>query len=478
MLFSEYFKIDINERETWFDPLLHLDTKLYVDPFLIFQDEFGPFRGSHNELIEFYESAFTLIAEAGEKKKSQPWNRAVQILGTPEVEEFCLGVTAAGTGGAGAGTGKAKLIAQAFHKAIMFGLGNPEHFETIQLFQENIAEDTISDAAGNILRHRFASYTKSICDELGIPTERRPHMRGRFNPSKRRWERIFVDAPINPYNGKQVLLVPKDYLRPMPTLNPSDFWGYCFDQNSDELRAEFGEEITRNVKKEVILEKALNDYGSVEDFVGFLERIGGTPYNLEKDPKGLIRWYYATKSFVARNPISLEFSDKKGFCEFIDRILLIFKNYVENQGGWELIYNDDGTAKSESACQRLFLGIVRHYCQANNIDLSPEVNIGRGPVDFKVSRGFEFRALIEVKLANNTRFWHGLESQLTKYLEAEEVSLGRFLIIAFNEKDIERLGDIYKRVNKVNLETQYEISHSLVEATFRPPSASKLRGER
>ncbi|WP_146010223.1 hypothetical protein [Acidimangrovimonas sediminis] len=475
MLFSECFKVEIDGSEPWFDPLLNLDTKLYIDPFLVFQDEFGPFVGAHQELIDFYDAAFQLVAEAGEAKAERPWNKAVSILGTPEVEELCLGVTASGTRGAGAAGGKAKLIAEAFHKAILFGLANPRHFETVQLFQEGIAEDTVSDAVGNILRHRFGAYTKAICDELGIPTEQHPHYRGRFNPKTRRWERIVIDAPINPFSGKQVLLVPKQYLRPMPTLNPDDFWGYCFDQNAQELRTELGEEISRNVKKEIILEKALGDYQSVEQFVAFLERIGGAPYDLDADPKGLVKWYHKTREFVRENPVKLAFTGQQDFPDFIMKLVAIFKNYVENQGGWELIHNDDGQPKSESACQRLFLGIVRHYCLANDIDVSPEVNIGRGPVDFKLSRGSSLTALIEMKLAKNTKFWSGLEKQLPKYLQAEEARIGHFLIVTFTDADVERLNDIYERVAAVNAKTGYEITHSLVEAVFRPPSASKLR---
>ncbi len=168
MLFSECFNIPIDGTEPWFDPLLTLDTGLYIDPFLIFQDEFGPFIGAHKELVSFYDVAFQLVAEAGATKTPIQWNKAISILGTPEVEEFCLGVTASGTRGAGTGGGKARLIAEALHKAIQFGLANPRHFETVQLFQKDIAEDTVSDAVGNILRHRFATYTKLVCDELDI----------------------------------------------------------------------------------------------------------------------------------------------------------------------------------------------------------------------------------------------------------------------------------------------------------------------
>ena len=474
MLFSEEFKINLDGTETWFDPLLSMDTKLYIDPFLIFQNEFGPFVGAHDELVAFYDTAFNLVAESGEGKTKKPWDKAVSILGTPEVEEFCLGVTATGTGGAGTGKGKAKLIAGGLHKAIMFGLANPKHFETVQLFQVGIAEDTISDAVGNILKHRFASYTKTVCEEYGIPTKKRPHIRGRFNPKNRRWEKIECDAPINPKSGKQVLLVPKEYLRPMPTLNPSDYWGYCHDQNAQELRTEFGDEITKSVNKEVILEKALGDYQSVEDFVSFLERIGGSPYDLEKDPKGLVRWYTESRDFVKKNPVSFTFSSESGFSTFVDKMLETFKNYVENQGGWKLIYNDDGSPKSESACQHLFLGIVRHYCIANNIDISPEVNIGRGPVDFKMSRGSEFNAMIEMKLAKNSKFWNGLERQLPKYIDAENAKIGKFIVIAFTENDVKKLKNIRGRVAMVNDKTRYEISSIVVEAPFKPKSASKI----
>ena len=37
--------------------------------------------------------------------------------------------------------------------------------------------------------------------------------------------------------------------------------------------------------------------------------------------------------------------------------------------------------------QAIFFGVADSYCDANNIDLTKEGNNGRGPVDFKLSRG-------------------------------------------------------------------------------------------
>ena len=76
---------------------------------------------------------------------------------------------------------------------------------------------------------------------------------------------------------------------------------------------------------------------------------------------------------------------KTEFVAFNQARLAEFRNYVENNAGWKLLWNDNGAPKSEEAAQLLFLGVIKHYRKANNIDISREVNIGRGPVDFKVS---------------------------------------------------------------------------------------------
>ncbi|MEZ6192419.1 MAG: hypothetical protein R3C45_14180 [Phycisphaerales bacterium] len=66
-----------------------------------------------------------------------------------------------------------------------------------------------------------------------------------------------------------------------------------------------------------------------------------------------------------------------------------FKQLVENNGLNEVIY-----PCKEKASQLLFFAIADAYCRANNLDLSPEVDSGRGPVDFKVSSGSDIRVLV------------------------------------------------------------------------------------
>lgn len=474
MKFSEYYNADINSSDEWFDPILNLDTKLFIDPFLIFDQEFGNFIGSHEELISFFQKQFKKIALTSGNPKSARWKRVEQDLLFPEVEELCLGYTAAGTGGAGSGTEVAKALALAIWEAIDVGVQSVDHFEEVQFFQEGINRDRISDTAAKILFHRFADYTKKICDKKSIDTREYTFKRTRYDITKGRWISGSFQLPANPYNGKAVLLCPKRFLRTDPTLNPDSYFSYMRAEQPEILRSELGEEILSSLNKSEIIKIAKRYPDTLENYVKREELKGSSPYNYKLDPKGLLRWYDVARKWAVDNRPTIAFHDKKSFVSSIDKAIDQFQNYVENQGGWKLLWNDNGTAKAEEAAQRLFLGIILHACMANNIDVSQEANIGRGPVDFKTSSGYNNRALIELKLAKNSKFWRGLEKQLPKYLQAEGVEKGYFVVVCYRDEDLERIIEIEGRVRTVNQKTPYDISAIVVDASRDKPSASKL----
>ena len=58
----------------------------------------------------------------------------------------------------------------------------------------------------------------------------------------------------------------------------------------------------------------------------------------------------------------------------------------------------------------------------SGIELDREVELGRGPVDFKASSGTSARLLIEVKKLHNGRFWNGLRYQLPSYLQSDNIN--------------------------------------------------------
>jgi hypothetical protein len=474
MRFSEHFAITRKKSETWFDPVLSIDTPLFIDPFLIYDNEKSVFRGSHSEIARFFKSIFTLIAKSGGEKYSNRYLKAITDLVFPEIEELCLGYTAAGTGGLGSGKELGSIMASAIWDAIQAGMVHIDHFEEVAILRENIGPDRISDITGNLLRHRLARYTQQICRRYGIPVTRFKYVHARYDVNKRRWIAGTFDLPINPYNRKAILLVPEFYLKDLPTINAADFWDYCVSFHSSDLRRELNFDITRNLPKKQIVEIARRHADLRNAYIDYRESRRSRPYNLTTDKKGYVKWYDASKSYVDSNPVQFAIQDSRSFLEAVAMMVEEFRHFVEQNAGYRLLWNDNGKNKSEKAAQLLFLGIVKHYCQANNIEISPEPNIGRGPVDFKVSIGHGLRALLELKLARNGKFWNNARKQLPTYLKAERVKDGFFIVIVFTDNDTKRVRGIKSTVTMAAKAANCKIRTVTVDASTDKPSASKM----
>jgi hypothetical protein len=474
MLFSEHFGITRTELDDWFDPILFTDTRLFIDPFLIYDNEKPPFDGSHTELVQFFEAIFKLIAESKGDQASLSWLRAISLLELHEVYELCIGYSSSGTRGAGQGKGLAKQVARGLLAAINQGIIHLDHFEEVQIFEEKIGADRVSDATAGILRHRLARYTEQVATRHELPTQNIRYLKAYFDPEVGRWQQERFDLPLNPYSGDPILLVPHDYLRALPTINPDDFWDYCYDTSDEVIRREFGDDITRNVDKATIIGFAKRHPDLRERYVKAKEQEGGEPYNLKTDPNGYYQPYVGARGWAATNLLHLTIGSAADLLAAILRFIDQFKNYVENNEGWRLLWNDNGSPKKEVAFQALFSGALIPHCQANDIDISKEANIGRGPVDFKFSKGYSKRVLVEAKLASNTRFWSGLRKQLPKYLQAEQIDHGVFLVSCQREKDFDKLDEIHVVAKKVSEDSGVRIKVVIVDCIAGPPSASNL----
>jgi len=474
MRFSDYFKIKRSRRDLWFDPVLSIDTPLFVDPFLLYAQEWGPFKGSHAEIIGFFNYVFKLIAAAQGKPSSLRYQKAIQALIFPEVQELCLGYTESGTRGSGSGRDLAKVIAGAIWEAIQAGTDEITHFEEISILRERIGADRISDITSGLLRRRLATYTAKVCSQHRIPVDTANYSRGFYDTNQEMWIPISAGLPRNPYSRRPVLLAPQRYLRHLPTINAHDFWDYCYFNENETIRKEFSYDVTSRVSKSEIIELARRHPELRRAYVENVEGRSPGPYDIELDEKGYVRWYDATAIYCQNRPLAFQITSETDFFKVVDQMVDEYRHFVENNAGWRLLWNDNGTRKGERAAQLLFLGIVKHYCQANNIDISREVNIGKGPVDFKVAIGYSFRALLELKLARNTKFWNGLSKQLPAYQRAERVKCGYFIVIVFSESDIQRVKEIQQVIGKVNQATGYAVKGIVIDARPEQPSASKL----
>ena len=147
-----------------------------------------------------------------------------------------------------------------------------------------------------------------------------------------------------------------------------------------------------------------------------------------------------------------QFSDSETFSECIFGICDSFKKFIENEKGYTLLWNDDSKKpKPESALQTLMYGFTKSYGMLLNIDITRESNAGSGPVDFKYSQGYYKRVLIETKLVSNSKYWNGLKKQLPKYMLAEGIEKGIFILVAFTADEFNKANDSFQLAEPVCL---------------------------
>jgi hypothetical protein len=466
VLLSELFPGKTDNGD-WFDVLLDSDTRLFVDPFLIYKEAKGRWAGAHDELVAHFDETFKTLAKSGGNKKSPYYTKAVASLVFHEPEEFCLGYTALGTHGAGGSWGLARQIAKAMQAAINRGINHLDHFELLGVFNAGIGPDRISDLTCTILKRHFISYTADVAAERGWDTD---EWEVPVGPNSS--EMMTAHLPTNPVSEEEqpILLVPKRFLRRLPTLEADEWWEWHIH------RAELNIDVMEKVNKTEIVKEALKHQKAVTEWVGQQEQGPGDPYDVDADPDLVWRWDPITADWVAGNHVDLApYRRVDRFPKLIELVIGQYRQFIENEAGWKLLWNDDGKPKHEEASQSLFRGIAKHYCNANDIVIDREVNLGRGPVDFKFSKGRKFVALLEVKKLDNGRFWNGLNKQLVEYMEADETKNGWFLAIQLHRGGVskKRVKELPDRVAKLSKEKGLNIRYGAVNGMPRKSASKK-----
>lgn len=170
-------------------------------------------------------------------------------------------------------------------------------------------------------------------------------------------------------------------------------------------------------------------------------------------------------------------TEREEFLEVVKTGIDNFRHSVINHGSYKLLWYENYKPRDEKAVQLLFMATNYVYFHANNIDISPEANVGRGPIDFKLSRGVGERILIEVKLASNPKLRQGLTLQLVKYLLAEGIQDAVFMVIVYQKDEFKKMELLESEVDSLNEKYNLNIMIISVDATNNKPSASKLSGD-
>lgn len=423
------------------DVTLNCDTKLFIDPLLLKDCNFREFRDcSTSAYRERFELVIKLIS-ASKKNSDKAWTAARRHLSFPELPYTHLGYSS-GPPGSGFGSLLTDSLIESAKMVIDLGVDDPDIFVALALFEENVGADRISDMTSHIILRCLISFTQEVTNSLGIET-------AAFQI--RELGREVFHLPANPtdFPTSPVILVPHDVVRDLPIASDWDSIASVARETQD-LRDRVNEHIgdiwaaKTKEQKRIVRSRLVSSRTAVELFLTLLRDAADAPYDIRSDQNGEI--YPADLRRAVSEEFPLDLSAFSGQAlsshaaeEVVTKIIEQFRHMIENNGIWSLLWNEKlDRPRREKAAQQVFFATANAYCDANNLDITPEANAGSGPVDFKFSSGSSLRILVEIKKSSNTALVTGYTNQLEIYRRSESTAHAHYVVLDYGSLSPEK----------------------------------------
>jgi hypothetical protein len=401
ILFSRHFGLEPKDLEKCglLDPILNADTKVFIDPLLLKNSKNKIIRGdAYAQLRDRFSKIIELIM-ASERRDDAAWKAARKLLDLNERRETCLGFGGSSVSGSSRPESLKDRILATSKEIVSLVINNPEIISLMGFLEDDVGPDTISDMTANAICHALSAITHEICKRFKVP------MRSFWVGGQE------VKLPPNPHRDGQhgVMLVPCDILRDLPiAADISDVSRVAFEnerirERVNAMIADFAKATVKQ-KKRVLREAALQSADTFLDLFDSLLK-ADEPYDVEADPAGIYAFRAALDRVAKDHPLRIARPEQNTQAELVrvvNEIIRQFTDLVERKDISGLLWNKS-EPRSEKAAQLLFYAVAEAYCQANKIEISPETNMGGGPVDFKFSSGGRCRYLVEVKLSTLQR---------------------------------------------------------------------------
>ena len=435
ILFSQAFNVPAKNLTAagLIDPFINVDTELFIDPVLLEKSQNKVI--SHDGFTQFKEhfSNFVRLLLISEEQGDAAWKGAEQLLDLEEPAENGLGYSGSRRSGASRPEDIRAAIMKTASQIVRLGSKDPEMISLMGFFEEGVGPDTISDFTTRVIIVSLARITEAFCIENNVPVHDTDVDNGyklpRFKNAKGKWSFL--------------VLVPQDVVRALPI---SREWADFEDavKETTHLRQRVNRMlagITRPTvadRKEAVRKAALGSAALLEELLSAVKAHAAN-YDPNVDALG----YYKVKAIFSEGFPGLDRKDAN-FAIIAPSVvkavaletIVAFRHHVENGNLWEELWIGN-KPKRERAAQLIYYAIADCFCKANDIDISPEANMGGGPVDFKFSKGFSSRVLVELKRSNGS-VKHGYEKQLEFYKKASQSDAAIFVVIDYGDLGIKR----------------------------------------
>jgi hypothetical protein len=487
LFFSEYFDVNEATLEEYgaFNISLIVDLPLFVDPFLLFNSDNPVYANLHEQMINYLRF---LKTKSESRPIDKPLLRAWYMFG--EVKQNWFGFCEKSNSGRGLGTAFAQALNENFSSLFLdFGketVTKGSHLEKLCLIGKGVGRDMISDFTNNLIKDFLLTYTSTFAQEHIEKSQLRKFAvdRAYFSFETERWMPKSYILPYQAERNDYVLLTPKDILTKDETwINYTDmihnFEEIPIAAENSQLRAEInnyfysklprGKEAKKNERFDAI-NATLRKYPRIIDwYIQYKENNGNNAIinsSLKVFESDLVYRRHFSKLIQILDETtkfySLNGNTKNETLEKIN----FFKDVIENKGGHRYFYDSKNKPIRRESDVHILFRLVWHKTPS---DVSREVNDGRGPADYKISRGSTDKTLVEFKLANNSKLKQNLEKQLAIYALASDANAGFKVIIYFSEEEHTRALRIMKE-----LRMEKDPNIILIDACFdNKPSASK-----
>lgn len=466
--FNEYFGVSRDAVDDYgaFNVSIINDLPLFIDPFLLFQSTKPEYKALHADILAY-------IIFLREQVMAGRINK--DLLSAwfcfSEVRQNWLGFSLVGNGGSGLGLGFARsLSANLADLFANFGqehITESSHVEKVCLVQGGVGRDNVSDFTTNLIKHFLCEYTQTFA-RTHIAAEKRKTFwvdKAVFNYKTQSWQRRSYELPWLSRDNDFVLLTPKDILtREENWINRTDmirdFESIPTAIPDNELRGQvfayFQTELLRGVDKDKEPTQADRDEAAVKTLIKFpdlvdyyiryKEETGDKAVDISSERVIETRLVFEEQVRQLQRELAnlTSFYNVEGSTyEETHRRLAYLKDVIENKGGHRIFWHDGKAIKRESDLHVL----TRLVWFGSPSDVGAEANDGRGPVDYKISRGAFDKTLIEMKLAKNSSLKRNLENQLAIYQAASDAKEGIKAIIYFTIEEKIRVDAILKELN-------------------------------
>lgn len=457
--FSDFFEVspDVLADYGAFNVACIVDLPLFIDPFLLFTSSKREYQALHNEIIRYLSF---LRDKSVEGSVNDGLLKAWYCF--PEVSQNRLGFCLTGNNGRGLGMDFAKALNENLHHLFSdFGrekVTKGSHLEKLVLIRERVGRDNISDFTTNLIKRYLLEYTQTFAKKhVDSANLRRINVpRTKFNYEFGVWEGATFELPwlVDDY----VLLTPEDILtkddtwinkedlrRDFPTIReaiPNEALRAQIDQY---FRSVLPKKPTVKEEREAV-EKTLRRFHELIDYyIRDKEERGNEAIrrSAEKVREVDNRFVQNICHFVGLvSKLTPFYSTPSRTIEETRRKIEFLKHVIENQDGYRIFYVNGKPVERESDLHILF----KLVWEGSPSSVDAEVNNGRGPVDFKVSRGADDKTLVEFKLASNSQLERNIENQVAIYEKANRTTQSYKVILFFTSHEEAKVRRMLQRL--------------------------------